>query len=118
MAGYGDALTYVRDQLAGAGVAAVLDTRDLNLPGAWVEPNTLTPAYLDGGMDASVTVVLVVPDSGPVESLNMLTDLLTLVLEGTSLQVPEVEATRARLENHSPDPLPALRFTTTVQLTT
>lgn len=117
MAGYGEALEFVRGAIEGAGVAAVLDPADLNLPGVWVEPDGLTPAYLDGGFDARVTCVLVVPDNGVIESLDSLTELLATILGGTDLAIGDVEATRAILRNHSADPLPAFKFTATVQLT-
>jgi hypothetical protein len=116
--GYGEALTHVRDALASAGLNAVLDPADLGeLPGLWVEPDRMVPAFLDGGFEATVVVLGVVGDTGTVEALDALTEMVSMVQARTTLAVEEVEFTRAALENHSPDPLPAIRFRTTLQVT-
>lgn len=115
--GYGEALRHVHEQLVNAGLTAVLDPRDLaDLPGAWVEPDTMVPTYLDGSFDAQVVVLLVVPDNGNTEALDNLTDMVQTIQEDTDLYVPTVEFTRAVLDNLASDPLPAARFTTTVQV--
>lgn len=115
--GYGEALTHVRDTLTAAGLNAVLDPTDLGeLPGLWVEPDRMTMAYLDGGFEATVVVLGVVGDTGTVEALDSLTEMVATIQAQTGLAVQEVEFTRAALENHSPDPLPAIRFKTTMHV--
>jgi hypothetical protein len=115
--GYGEALTHVRDTLNAAGLNAVLDPTDLGeLPGLWIEPDRMVMAYLDGGFEATVVVLGVVGDTGTVEALDSLTDMVTTIQTQTGLAVEEVEFTRAALENHSPDPLPAIRFKTTLHV--
>lgn len=114
---YGEAMKHVKDALTSVGVNAEVDPSDLaDLPGAWVEPASMKFNYLDGGTyDATMTVLLVVPDNGVLEAMANLTELVDLARQ-SGLPVDEVTFTRAVLENHASDPLPACRFTTTLQV--
>lgn len=117
MDGYGQALVHVRDQLTAAGIPAVLDPTDLNdLPGAWVEPDSMELRYLDGSFDATVVVLLIANDNGVVESLDALTTMMLQLEQTQTLPLTEVSFTRAVLDNHSSDPLPAVRFRTTLHV--
>lgn len=70
----------LRDRLAAAGVPASLDRSSLQIPGAWVTPANGATLTLGGVGRLRVEVLLVVQQSGDLESLTALSGLLDKVL--------------------------------------
>jgi hypothetical protein len=108
MAGANVDLTRVADLLAAlrdAGVPCSLEAGDLNLPGALVNVQGFGFDVLRG-FHIKATVLLVVPDTGPVRSLQALTSLFNLA---TVALTPDADVTvRTTTLAESPAPLPAL----------
>lgn len=97
-----------------AGVPAVLDERDLVIPGALVGPSLIDLGRLDG-TTAEVTweVWLVAPDNGPMHALTTLGEMFDKVRG--PLGVTEARPMSLTLPNHGADPMPALQITVTLQ---
>ena len=104
-----ETLTWTCDQLTAAGVAAVIDPRDLVIPGAWVTITGLDVDTLDHShQTVTVAVTLVAADTG----LETAIDQLASMVKTTSAALDQAatwSALTIRLPNHAPDPLPALR---------
>lgn len=110
-----DAITYTVDRLRAAGLAAVADPRDLNLPGAWVYPGTLLRDTLAGAGEADVQIALVVPDLGGLDTLRALDELLGQA-QAAGLGLAEFEPATVTLDNHGAGGLPALIASATIRL--
>lgn len=111
-----DLLTGLADALAGVDIKATHDPQKLSLPGALLYPVTLDFDRLDGNTaSVEVEVILTARGLGTTAALNTLEDMLH---RSRSLwPVPVVTAVNVNLPNHSPDPLPGLRYTVTAQVT-
>lgn len=109
-AGYGTATAELVAMIEAAGLNATADPRDLELPGVWVSPALIDYDRLDGDVYAgSWELYLIAPDNGPTVSLDILSDLATVVRR--VLPFGEARSVSVQLSNHSPDPLPALQVT-------
>lgn len=113
MAGILDALTDVTDALRGRGLNADSDPRNLNIPGVWVTldhyaGDRLTPDA------ATVTVALtvIVPDAGTPATLAQLDELVDVI--GVEFPGLGWEPRAVILPSQSPQPLPALTTTLTL----
>lgn len=111
MAGYGTATQELADKLSATGLDATADPRSLNLPGVWIQPTGFDHDRLSvGAYTATWTLHAVVPDNGPIESLDALTELDALLRDA----LPALGAASivgVQLPNHSAEPLPALQYT-------
>lgn len=111
-----DACEFVADQLTAAGLTAVHDPRDLNLPGAWVTPGEITLNRLQAGTgQVDVIIALVAPDAGGASTLRILDDMLGKAI-AADVGVTSVEPGTVQLENHAPGGLPALITTVSIDL--
>ncbi|QXG07725.1 hypothetical protein [Curtobacterium phage Penoan] len=112
-----ECVQHVADMLTAAGIPATGDPRDLNLPGAWVEPATVAFDTFDAQQaEVTMSVHLVTPDNGPMASMSALSDML-LTVRGLGLRMANITTEGITLTNHSPDPLPALTFSVAVEWT-
>ncbi|UVK60160.1 tail terminator [Arthrobacter phage SerialPhiller] len=115
-ANLGDALQDIANMVTAAGVPAAVDPRNLNLPGAWVTPNTVGFDVLDADTaHMRFDVYLVTGDHGAVESLNSLGAMLTKVRK--PLQVGDAQPVMVNLPNHGAGALPALLISIDAQIT-
>lgn len=106
-----EALQNVADVLTAAGVQAVVDATDLNLPGAWVTPGDIGYERLNGAVfTLDMNIYLIAPDIPPAAALDALGGLL--VLAGTALGAA-VSATPVSLTlaNQASTPLAGLLIT-------
>jgi hypothetical protein len=111
-----EALQDVCDLLAGAGVAAVVNPADLDIPGAWVTPgeisyNTLSPDTFGFTM----SIYLVAGDLPAKPALDALGSMLTKSAQALGAQLDATPVTLT-LANHSAGPLPGLLFTLETQV--
>jgi len=112
----GTALQDIADQITAAGVPATTDPRNLNLPGAWVTPGTVSFDVLDAQTAfMRFDVYLVAPDHGAVHSLNALGEQLAQLR--TALPIGEAQPVMVNLPNHGADAMPALLISIDAQLT-
>lgn len=98
----------VIDLLAGAGVRAHTDPRDMDPPCAWISPQEITYPTL-AGHPAHITweVYLIVPDTGaPLAHMGDLIARTATVLPGLTMRTLGLT-----VPSLSPDPLPAATFT-------
>lgn len=113
----GDAVRDLAGVLTVAGINATGDARDLQVPGAWVEPAGIEFETLAAGSaTVRVRVLLIVPDNGPMASMDALSDML-LTVRRLGLQMENITPTGATLINHGADPLPAIQFDAYVGVT-
>lgn len=125
MAGnWADAANYVAQALAAAtGYNAEVNAQDLNIPGYWVTP--VSRSFDRLGVDVATLTfdVYAVTSSMPnataaLEELSNMQDALISLgdtypeLRGHGL---DAEIAQVQLSNKAPEPLPALRFTITVE---
>ncbi len=102
--------------LATVGLTGTSDPRKLPVPGVLIYPAGLDFDRLDPDTaTVDVEVILVAKGLGTPAALDQLEDSLGRVRQLWT--VPAVEAVSVNLPNHSPDPLPGLRFTLTTQVT-
>lgn len=71
-----DALTVLRDALAGGGVPASLDPATVQVPGAWITPQWIDELTMTGASRLVVYVYLIAPAVGTLEALDILGGLL------------------------------------------
>lgn len=95
------------DRLTAAGVPATVDRRRLEVPGAWVTPETARPLTLAGTGRCRVSVLLVAPMGGDLEALGVLAGLLEKTL---TVVRPDDEVDTAVLFPHNNNPHPAFRL--------
>ena len=112
-----DALAQLADALTAAGVPCALDPRDVQLPGAWLKRNGLTPDLLCGGMTMRVRVMLISPDVGTLDALRFLDDLYALAHLVMPSNVPTPATDTTALLPDSATPYPATYFDVDVELT-
>lgn len=113
----GDALQDFANTLHGLGIPAAVDTRDLNLPAAWVTPGPIDFAYLSQtSADMTADVYLIARDNGQVEALNVLGGMLAK-LQAAPFAIPEATPVMIQLTNHAADALPALLLRFPLQIT-
>lgn len=116
VANIGDSLQDIAAMFTAAGVPAAVDPRELQLPGAWVTPGTVSFDVLDADTASMrFEVYLVAPDHGAVHSLNKLGEMLAKAR--TSLPVGEAQPVMVNLPNHGADPMPALLISIDATLT-
>lgn len=111
MTSLSEALQDVATLLSDAGVAAVVDATDLNLPGAWVTPGEISYGTLAAGkFSFDMNIYLIVGDLPPALAIDALGGML--VLAGTALSA-QLDATPVTLTlaNQSAGALPGLLFT-------
>lgn len=107
-----ETLDHLTDQITTVGLTAVDDPRDLNLPGIWITPEHVAVEFLDDlSAGITITVVLVAGDAGLRDSLDQLDHMVQRL---APLGIGDWRATSILLPNHAPQPLPALRGTTTL----
>lgn len=112
----GNALNDIAELVTAAGVPAAVDARNLSLPGAWVNPGTVSFDTLDADKAAMrFDVYLVAPDHGAIHSLNELGRMLSQLRD--QLPVGEAQPVMVNLPNHGADPMPALLITIDAELT-
>lgn len=101
-----DDLAALADTITERGIPAVLDPRDLTVPGALVDLDTIggQSPTLCGLTEATATVYLVAPDNGRPETLTTLLDAYAAVADLTS----GAEPIDLALPNYGT--LPALRL--------
>lgn len=110
------ACTFVADKLIAAGLPAVHDPRDLNLPGAWVTPGELTLNRLSPGAgEIDVIIALIAPDAGGSDTLTMLDAMLAKAI-AADVGISSVEPGTVQLDNHAPGSLPALIATVNISM--
>lgn len=97
-----------------AGVPASINRAQVNTPGAWVSPQSVTVTTLAGGATADIDVVLVAGDTGDREALKILESLLTKVL-ALDLEFTGPVDTSYALVLTGP-PLPAFRVPVSLDL--
>lgn len=112
----GQGLDDIKQLLTDAGVPAVVDARNLALPGAWVTPGVISFDTMDA--DAAFMrfdVYLIAPDHGAVHSLNELGGMLAKLR--AAVPIGEAQPVMVNLPNHGADPMPALLISIDAQLT-
>ncbi|AGW42456.1 small-conductance mechanosensitive channel [Leifsonia xyli subsp. cynodontis DSM 46306] len=115
LATLGTDLTALAEKWSAAGVACVIDPRDMVPPCVWLIPDTLTFDRLGGsGVTATVNAIAVTPDTGT--SRIVLDDLGALLdgLDGLAGITGVVQTVTLTLPSLSPDPLLGLQTTLTL----
>ncbi|WP_064722255.1 hypothetical protein [Paenarthrobacter nicotinovorans] len=113
---FGDALDEIVTGLINAGINATSEPKKLQLPGAVVEPGTMTFDLLDGdNYSAEFNVYLLTANKGTVQSLNDLQDMLTKFR--SVFQVIEAEPLSLVVPAGGPDPVPGLLLTLQATIT-
>ncbi|AYN56963.1 hypothetical protein PBI_ATRAXA_7 [Arthrobacter phage Atraxa] len=124
MAGnWADAARYIAESLETTGYNAKVNAQDLNIPGFWVTPATRTFDRLDAST-ATLTFdvyAVVSPMPNAEAALEELSDMQDALI-GLGETQPELrgqgldaEVTQVQLSNKTPEPLPALKITITVE---
>lgn len=103
---YADSVQELCDELTNGGLPATMDPADLNLPGAWVSVDGLTPETL-GGYSVRVTVYLIVADVDPRRALERLGDMFDLCVNLGLLPAEEAGATTVAMPDGA-GPYPAI----------
>jgi hypothetical protein len=98
--------------LTEAGVPATLDRKGLQVPGAWVRPDSAGP-YTLGAARARASVILVAPQAGDSEALEDLCGLLDAAL---TVIDPEEDVDTSVVLPHNGNALPAFRLVVDLDL--
>lgn len=106
------ACQYLADRLTAAGVPSTLDRRTLQVPGAWVRPDTAGRATLRGGT-ARVSVLLVCQQSNDGEALE---DLVALLEDALTVIDPDEDVDTSVVLPHNGNNLPAFRLVVDLEL--
>jgi hypothetical protein len=106
------ALQDLADLLTEAGVRATLDRRNLEVPGAWVRPDSAGP-YTLGAAKARASVLLVAPQAGDREALE---DLCGLLDDALTVIDPEEDVDTSVVLPHNGNALPAFRLVVDLDL--
>lgn len=112
-----EALDWLAGQLDAAGIPAAIDPADLQVPGVWLVPGTMTAPTQAGHARQDVTchLYLVTGNAGARHDLAALDQLATAV--AGVLVIRDLEAVRVSLPNHTPGGAPGYHTTTTVTIT-
>jgi hypothetical protein len=102
----------VADALTAAGVPATLNRTSLQVPGAWVRPDTVARFTLRGGT-ARLSVLLVVPQAGDLEALE---DLMGVLEKALTVIEPDDDVDTSVVLPHNGNALPAFRLVVDVNL--
>ncbi|MEZ2371039.1 hypothetical protein [Arthrobacter sp. RCC_34] len=109
-------LAHVQEQLADAGITSATDSRNLELPGAWVTPGPIHLDRLDRETgQVEVDLFLIAPDTGAGEALVNLADLLRRAAE--VLVFEDAAPVNVQLPNHGADPMPGLQISLSYEVT-
>lgn len=103
--------------LDAADVQASLDPSELNLPGAWVTVEDITPSTLEGGWDINAVVFLVAADVDHTRAAAALAELFNKATAG-GVQPDGPVVPQGVIMPGDPTPLPALRVPVTVTTST
>lgn len=109
-----ETIQHLVDELTAAGVNAAADLRDLALPGVWVTADKINAYSLDGDHAAVTLTVVLISAGAPDRALADLDALVDQVSPGRP-GLQEWEAVSIRANNHSTEPLPALRSSATYE---
>jgi hypothetical protein len=107
----------VADALTAAGVPTSVDPRNVNLPGGWLQRLTLTPDLLCGGGTLRLRVVLVAPDVGTEQALDILDDLLDAAWKVAQPNTGAGTTDRTILLPDSSTPYPATAYDVDYKIT-
>lgn len=111
----GSAVQGLVDALVSAGIAATADPRDLTPPGVWVMLSELEHTLLSGGVSVRLRMVVVVGDTGTLDALDALSELVGRVVE---VVTPNAGVPTTAVPVYLPDnpttPLPGLQLTVDV----
>ena len=110
-----DCLQLVADTLTAAGVQTTPDPQALNLPGAWLVPNTLDTAIALSGnrADVAIDVYLITSNLGASADMKTLDHMAGIA--GPALDITTWVPAAISLANQSPDQLPALKGSCTIE---
>lgn len=103
------------DALTEAGVKATLSRDRLQVPGAWVRPDTVTGFTLGGAGTARVSVLLVAPAAGS-NDREALADLSRLLDRALTVITPDEDVDASVVLPHQNNNLPAFRLVTEIDL--
>ncbi len=96
------------------GLKAQADPQLLDLPGVWVTPSAVSwPTLAHARALIALDVVLISRNLGVNTDIDTLDTLMIEV--GHALNIRDWQADVITLPNHSPDPLPCLKGTTTIE---
>jgi hypothetical protein len=111
-----EAMTALVDALAGAGIRAVVDERDINPPCALVNPPDVAYRFGKGGWSATWRVWAIVPDSGrnvSMANLDTLMGEIQLALGGMVTTATPINV--SGVDGAGPLPAYEMVLTTTLQ---
>lgn len=91
-----------------AGLAATFDAGLVEVPGVWLQSQSVNVRTLDGGSVHRVWAYLVAPDTGTADAHTRLGELLSKLL-GVIDPDAEVTTNQAVVLPHNPTPLPSYR---------
>ena len=98
----------LRSALAGeAGIPASLDPDSVQVPGAWIRVQRVTPTTLGGGATVRLQVHLLAPAVGTLEAWDLLSELLDKALTVIDPDEPVNTAANVVLPHTPTQPLPA-----------
>ncbi|QFG13039.1 tail terminator [Gordonia phage Schiebs] len=108
----GAAVVALADRLTAAGLPATTDPRNINPPCAWVTLGAATFPTLCGDLDATASVLLIVPDNGMPTAMHQLGELLDrFTAAEVDLPTGDVLPDTVTIPGAGAGPLPALRLT-------
>jgi hypothetical protein len=106
-------VTALEARLTAAGYAASVDPEQLNPPGVWLQPRTVTDRTLDGGGELLVWLYLIAPNVEAHRALALLDDLLDGLADldlAAADTDPDIDLTAAVVLPSGSNPLPAYRL--------
>jgi hypothetical protein len=106
-------LQYATELLQGAGLTAGPDTDKLNPPCAWIAPDAMRTARLDGSGELDVSIYLIAQDLGYAVALEQLQGMLDQAL---TVIAPDGEVDLAAGVQTSAGVLPAFKIPLTLEV--